>query len=181
MEKKGCHKKLTMIAIVVCAVMAIYLWGVCGLSLQKTGNRAYHYTLPKELKQRIETDAKEFADDKDIVDYSFCLTNELLTFSEKNNISRGKANCIGYSQLFTSICNYALQVKGYEKRAKPVVGYVKWYGINLCKIARFLAPKRYKNFVKDHDFVELNYGSYRVYCSPTLNEMIWNDGHTKVD
>lgn len=83
----------------------------------------------------------------------------------------GKANCVGYTKLFTSICNYALMVNKYEGRVKPVVGYVTWCGINMCDVAKFVVPKKYEGFVKDHDFVELDYEDRNVYVSPTL--ILW--------
>ena len=39
------------------------------------------------------------------------------------------------------ICNYAFQVNGMAYRAKPVVGYVSLYGINLCRLLRY-CPKK---------------------------------------
>ncbi|MDE6326749.1 MAG: hypothetical protein K2M02_11305 [Duncaniella sp.] len=35
----------------------------------------------------------------------------LLSFSAKNDIPNGNANCIGYAQLTSEIVNYALQIK----------------------------------------------------------------------
>ena len=46
------------------------------------------------------------------VKYSMRLTADLLSFTEKNDLDNGKANCVGYAVLCSRICNYAFQVNG---------------------------------------------------------------------
>lgn len=66
------------------------------------------------------------------------------------------------------ICNYALQVNGLGYRARPVVGYVSLYGVNLCRLLQAVAPRRWKSFVKDHDFVELKLEDRTLFFDASL-------------
>lgn len=108
------------------------------------------------------------ADYKGIIKFSLKLTAKQLTFTEKNDLGENEANCIGYAQVCSCICNYALVHHGYTPSAKPVVGYVSFCGINICPILQKVVPKKYKNFVKDHDFVELKYNDKVVYFDASL-------------
>jgi hypothetical protein len=127
-----------------------------GFGLEKKQNRKMSTGhLSKQLKERIKEECKN-ADPEKCSLYGMKLTCELLRFTSKNDIENGKANCVGYAQLCSEICNYALKQNDISNRTRPVVGYVTFYGINLCSILESIAPKEYKNFVKDHDFVELD-------------------------
>ena len=116
----------------------------------------------------------------------FCrfLQDSLKTFQRVgvalNDLDNGKANCVGYAILCSRICNYAFQANGMAYRAKPVVGYVSLYGVNLCRLLQAIAPQRWKNFVKDHGFVELkredrtlffdaSLYDFNLYCTTTTN------------
>ena len=46
-----------------------------------------------------------------------------LSFTAKNNIQCGKANCVGYAQPISAIINYAFQVKKLPYKAKPVCSW----------------------------------------------------------
>jgi hypothetical protein len=48
-------------------------------------------------------------------------------------------------------------------------------GINLCKIAQSISPKKYKSFVKDHDFIELSLGGSYYYIDPSLYDLMGTD------
>lgn len=168
-----------LFAITLIAIL-YFLWP--SFHLVKTADRTYpEYPLSKQLKERIAKETAELPYDIGVIEYSFWLTNELLEFSEKNDIENGKANCIGYTRFYTSVCNYALTVNEYEGRVKPVVGYVTWCGLNLCDIAKFIVPKKYKGFVKDHDFVELEYDDRYVYIDPTFYDMMGSECTTEVN
>ena len=76
---------------------------------------------------------------------------------------------------FSAICNEALKANGYKHRAKPVVCCIKFNGLNLCNIAKSLMTnKKYKAFVKDHDFVELNTGNKTYYFDPSIYDVLGN-------
>lgn len=124
------------------------------ISFVKTSDRgATHDYFPEELKGRIKAETAGYSD-VEIVKYSLDLTAELLRFTRVNALKDGKANCVGYAQLCSNICNYAFAARHSKARTKPVVGYIAICGIDMCKVAYFLAPAKDKNFVKDHDFVE---------------------------
>ena len=161
-------------------VVLFYLMPSC--QLVKTADRTYsEFPLSKQLKEQIVKETSKLPYDIDLMDYCLTLTSMLLEFSEKNDIENGKANCVGYTKLFTSIYNYALLVNKYEGRVKPVVGYVTWCGINLCDVAKFIVPKKYESFVKDHDFVELDFENYFVYVDPSLYDIMGSKCWTTVD
>ena len=143
-------------------------------TLVKQHNRANTYRLPKSTSLQVKKETKGM-NEKQIIDYSLNLTAIMLEFGAKNDLSNGKANCIGYAQLCSAICNEALKANGYKYRAKPVVGYVKFNGLNICNIAKSLMTnQKYKAFVKDHDFVELNTGDKTYYFDPSIYDVLGN-------
>ena len=157
---------------IIIASLLLLLIGTTSLSLKKTGERPTNeYPLTKELRQRIANETQGL-DEAGMVQYSLRLTDELLDFSEVNNINNGKANCVGYALLCSSICNYGLSVNQLEGRCKPVVGYVTCGGINMCSALKWIVSKKYTSFVKDHDFVEYDLKSMVIYFDPTLHDLI---------
>ena len=145
-------KVIRNVAIGVVVIMAIVM--LMPISFVKTNDRgATHNYFPEELKRRIKAETAGYSDEE-IVKYSLNLTAELLRFTRVNALKDGKANCVGYAQLCSNICNYAFAGSHSKARTKPVVGYITICGVNMCKVADALAPARDKNFVKDHDFVE---------------------------
>ena len=81
-------------------------------SLEKTADRPYsEIPLSDELKEELAYCAEHLYDLSPI-GMSLDKTSSMLEFSEKNDIRNGKANCVGYAQLFTSICNYYLEAGG---------------------------------------------------------------------
>ena len=156
------------------ATIIIMLFILCSFTLVKTHDRAKSYSLPLALKSQIANETKGMTE-KQIIDYSLNLTAKKLKFAEKNDIEHGKANCMGYAQLCSAICNQALKNNGYKYRAKPIVGYISNCGINLCSLFKGVAPnKHWKNFVKDHDFVELQVGDKTYYFDPSIYDVLGN-------
>ena len=128
------------------------------LSLRKIRDRAYNpVSLSKEFKHRIVKDATGM-NEREIVSYCNKKTQELLTFSTKceefDDCRKTRMHCVGYAQVFSTICNYAFSASGLKGRVKPVVGHVYLNGINLNDYSSLL-PKKWKNFTKDHDFAEV--------------------------
>ena len=65
--------------------------------------------------------------------------------------------------------NYAFSVNGIKGRAKPVVGYVYYNGMNLNEYSSLL-PEKWKNFTKDHDFAEVKLSDGKtIFVDPTLD------------
>ena len=170
--------------IILCSILATILL-LCivvynSFTLVKTSNRSYgDYALTKEMKEQIKAESCGM-DFKEIVKYSRNKTCEYLRFTEKNAVSEGKANCVGYAMLCSGICNYALKVNSISGKAKPVVGYIAFWGINLCDVAQSVAPKPYKNFVKDHDFIEVQDDDTHLFIDASLYDLGLNCT-TKID
>lgn len=129
------------------------------------------YSLPQELETRIELDTQGM-DDSAITDYCLNLTLRKLDFSRYNDISNGNANCVGYAQFFKSVCKYAYRVNSRDVTVEHVRGYVSLWGVNLCNVAKALAPTKYKDFVKDHDFIEVTFGDHQYYLDPSLSDVL---------
>lgn len=55
--------------------------------------------------------------------------------------------------------------------AKPVVGKVYLFGINLNNIAQKILPQRHRLFFKDHDFVEINLDDKTVFIDSSLQDL----------
>lgn len=148
------------------------LFALTSFSLVKTHNRTLTHHLPKRLIEQVNRQTRGMTE-MQIMDYGLNLTAKSLKFAEKNDIEHGKANCVGYAQLCSAICNQALKNNGYSHRAKPAVGYITDCGINLCALFKSVVPTRHwQNFVKDHDFVELQVGDTTYYFDPSVYDVL---------
>lgn len=147
-------KKSKIKTVLIASILIIILGAATSFALVKTGERNRQTTVDKKTKTKIVTETKGM-DVKHIINYSLNLTADMLHFSKHNNIKEGRANCVGYASLCSSICNTAFDANGIDGKAKPVVGYIESYGVDLCKAAQSICTDQAsKNFVKDHDFVE---------------------------
>lgn len=164
--------KRSIFILLSMAVMLMLVVLLTSFTLIKTGDRQKTFTLTQSMKVKVEAETKGM-DVEQIIDYSLKLTVARLQFSRYNDIKNGKANCIGYAQLCASICNQALVTNRINGQAKPVVGYIESIGINWCDVLKAVAPKdSYKNFVKDHDFVELDTDSKTFYFDPSIYDVL---------
>ena len=164
-------QKRISITVVLILLVAFVL---SSFSLVKTHDRDVTYSLPSDLKTQVRNEAEGMTQEQ-IIDYSLELTASILQFHRKNDIDGGEANCVGYAQLCSAICNEALKVNGYSNRAKPVVGYVKNCGVNICTVLKSISPNdQLKAFVKDHDFVELRIGDKYYYFDPSIYDVLGN-------
>lgn len=121
------------------------------------------------IQEHIKHDILELEKEEEIKKYSLKLTGELLYFTDKqefrspSNLSLDRAigaHCVGYSQVFTAICNYAFKQKGMTRvNARHMRGDVKWFGIPLTKILKWSFNKagmpKWAAFCQDHDYVEV--------------------------
>ena len=166
-------KRIFSILVPVMAILMLTVM-LTSFTLIKTGDRQKTYTLTQSMKKKVDAETKGMDVDK-IIDYSLKLTASRLQFSINNDINKGKANCVGYAQLCASICNQALSANGIHGKAKPVVGYIESSGVNWCDVLKAVGPKdSYKNFVKDHDFVELVTTSKTYYFDPSIYDVLGN-------
>ena len=143
------------------------------ISLVKVSDRPIQsINLSNELKKEIQSWK---GPEDDLVMKSLEKTAQMLKFAQKNDIKNGKANCVGYAQLFVAIYNYSTSINNYQSKAKPVVGYINSGGINLCKSLKQLMPTtKWRNFVKNHDFVEIRIHKKVFYLDPSIYDTIGN-------
>jgi len=164
-------KYLTILLFVLLAIFILWT----PLSLQKVSNRPISYTPDKQLKAEIKMETLDMSAEE-IYNYSIRKTAKLLSYSTKNNLAEGKANCCGYAQMCAGISNYAFKTNSLNSSAKPVVGYVMFCNINVCDILKACMPNnRWKNFVKDHDFVEFHIGEMSFYADANAYDFLWKD------
>lgn len=117
---------------------------------------------------------------KDIAEYSKKKTAEMFTFAQHNDVVNGKANCVGYAQYAASLCNKLLIYNNIKANAKPVVGCYYLRSINLNKYATIIANDvQIKNFIKDHDYVEIVDNSGKVVYSfdPSIYDLTYLTFH----
>lgn len=160
-------------ALIFFVIVTVFVVAAHNLTLCKVSNRTFiPVNLSSEFKQEIKKETKNMSEE-DIVAYCNNKTQEKLTFSTKcekfDDRRKTKMHCVGYAQVFSSICNYAFSVNGIKGKVRPVVGHVYQNGINLNDYSKLL-PERWKNFTKDHDFAEVILSDGKiVYVDPLLD------------
>ena len=166
--RKWTNIKKMMIIGVLAAIVILFLL-LSGFSLHKTADRpSVAYPLSEEMKGQIAAETMD-KDERELIEYALSLTAKSLQFAAKNDIEGGSANCVGYARLGAAICNHAFAIHGSPSRAKAVVGDVKFWGISVCEVLTMLMPnERWRNFVKDHDFMEIETGNSIIYVDPSL-------------
>lgn len=157
--------------------LIIFLFIVCvvfisQLRLEKEQYRPIQeYALTSDIKGRI---CQIKSDNPiEIIKASNDLCCELLSFSAKNDIPNGTANCVGYAQLSSAIINYAFKLNDMPYKARPVVGQVYCCGINLTALSQKILPAKHRPFFKNHDFVEVDLGDKIIYTDSSLQDLIW--------
>lgn len=169
------YKKITFYLF---AIFVFVYIGWLNISLSIISDRIPNYCPNKSLIEEIKIETKDLSP-QEIREYSIKKTASILSFTVNNDLDNGKANCIGYSQMCAGISNYAFRTNGHNSYAKPVVGYIKLFGVNLCYILKWCMPtKRWEKFFKDHDFVEYHIEGETIFCDPSVYDLIWNDCKT---
>lgn len=162
--------KIVIISILICLGGVIFL--ISQIKLQKDRDRSITYAITSDKKEQIKVICGDSDSTTDLIKKCSELVCEQLSFTTKNNIQCGEANCVGYAQLTSATINYAFQIKNLPYKAKPVVGKVYLFGINLNNAAQKILPQRHRPFFKDHDFVEVNAGSEVIYVDASLQDII---------
>ncbi len=158
------------VAILICVGSMVFL--ISQIALEKCRDRSItSCTITSNMEDRIKAICDTSESPEDIIGGCSELVCNELSFTAKNNLPCGKANCIGYAQLTSTIINYAFQVKKLPYKAKPVVGKVYLFGIDLNNIAQTMLPKKYRPFFKDHDFVETDLGDKTIYVDSSLQDL----------
>lgn len=149
------------------------------IKLVKLSDRKNFYRLTPQEMELMEN-VVSATSVEEAKDYSMEYVCNKLRFAVRNDIPNGKANCIGYAQLYAAVFNYCCELNNIKAEARPVVGYVEFWGINLCFIGeKLLLSKRWKSFVKDHDFVEIRADGRTLYVDASLKELIGRDCETE--
>ena len=156
-------------------IMCITLYALMHLiKLEKTGDRNTNYALSQDVCASVKTDTQAMTEDE-IIEYSLNRVAAELEFAVHNNISNGKANCIGYAQLCAAICNVAFDANRLQCRAEPVVGIIKLGPIDLCHLASSILPSQQAAaFVQDHDFVEIKSTDKTFFIDPSIFDYMGN-------
>lgn len=159
-----------ILALLICIGSFIFI--ISKIKLDKFGDRSTTpCAITSDLKSSIDRICEYSDSPEKIIKECSELVCKELTFTAKNNIPCGEANCVGYAQLTSAIINYAFQIKKLPYKAKPVVGKVYLFGIDLNNIAQKILPKNHRPFFKDHDFVEVDLGDKTVFIDSSLQDL----------
>lgn len=120
--------------------------------------------LNASVKERIKEDTRSMTAEE-IIDFSVALTAEELVFTRK-------VNCVTYANYCAAVCNYAFVQNAIAGIAKPKVGIVKLWGLDLCKILYSVTGS---TFVMNHDFTEIRLPNATIYVDASMKDLILND------
>ncbi|WP_347294077.1 hypothetical protein [uncultured Duncaniella sp.] len=167
-------RRRKLIKSIVCVILFLAIVCVVFISQIQLEKERYRptqeYALTSDIKDRI---CQITSDNPiEVIKASNDLCCDLLSFSAKNDIPNGKANCVGYAQLSSAIINYAFNLNEIPYKARPVVGQVCCFGINLTALSQKILPKKHRSFFKDHDFVEVDLGNKIIYTDSSLQDLI---------
>ena len=154
----------------LCLSVIIFL--ISQLKLEKEWDRNIAvYPLSSALKEEVDDRCAALSDPEEVVKECSEMACERLNFFAVNSISEGKANCIGYAQLTSALINYAFKIKRLPYKAKPVVGKVYLFGVDLNGIAQRILPEKHRPFFKDHDFVEVKLDNEIMVIDSSLQDL----------
>lgn len=167
--RKSKYIRLSL-AILICVGCIIFL--ISHIKLEKCNDRSTKtLSLSSDLKTKIENICNTTDSPEKIIKECSELTCERLSFTAKNDIPDGKANCIGYALLTSAIINYAFQIKHLPYKARPVVGKVYLLGMDLNNAAQAILPEKHRAFFKDHDFVEVDLEDKTIFIDSSLHDL----------
>lgn len=171
------RKVLFLVLCLVAFMLFVLSLFLFRLELVKQYDRPGNVKIPDSIKSELIINTANLSE-VEIINHCVDVTVNLLEFSFKQDPlfkhSVSKAHCVTYAKVCSSLCNEAFQANNIEAKAKPVVGYVECFGINLCKWYSSLNTK-HKNYFKDHDFVEIQGSNYTIYVDPCLKDLIGSD------
>lgn len=168
MLKKNIVRLIT--SLLICLGIGLFL--ISQIKFNKDRDRfILNCTLTSDLKNQNAEISNNSDTPQDIIKKCSNLACETLSFSAKNDIQRGKANCVGYAQLTSTLINQAFQIRNLPYHAKPVVGKVYLFGIDLNNISQKILPLKHRPFFKNHDFVEVDLGNKTVFIDTSLQDL----------
>lgn len=175
MEQKLRENRFRWIILILSFIFTlVILWFVFiySLTLKKQADRVCeNYTIENDLIELVKQKTDGVDNPKDIIDVCSDIATNHLTFSKSNYIQAGKANCVGYARLTSSLLNYAFKANNLNYRAKPIVGTVYSFGINLNDVAQSILPISWRPFFKNHDFVEVSLPHSTIYVDTSLQDL----------
>lgn len=165
-------RKIIKIIIGLLIFCGVGLFLISQIKFNKDRDRnIINCSLTSDLKIQVAEISNNSDTPQDIIKKCSNLVCETLSFTAKNDIQNGKANCVGYAQLTSTLINQAFHVKKFPYKAKPVVGKVCLFGIDLNNITQKILPLKHRPFFKDHDFVEIYLGDKTVYIDSSLQDL----------
>lgn len=175
MKEDIIRNKIKMVKRLLCLIIfVVCLWFVFiySLDLHKASNRCWcDYHLTAELKEQVMAKTRNLEKPEDIIEACCDVAIEYLSFSRANDIPNRKANCVGYARLTSALLNHAFKATDWDYTAKPVVGTVHSFGVNLNNVAQNILPSSWCQFFKDHDFVEITIGKRVIYVDTSLRDL----------
>lgn len=171
--KSMCTRYLICIrGLIYLTLTALLAVTISTKKLVMQNHRPMEYTLSKPQRSDIDNRLKGKTIDE-LKDFAMNYTCKHLSFDIRNSISDGKANCIGYAQFYSAVFNYSCSIAHVKASARPVVGYVSICSINVCSLLQDIIPyKKWKDFVKNHDFVEVKDNDRVRYIDPSLKDLV---------
>lgn len=156
--------------IILCGISA-YI-AISSTRLNKIGYRPKtSITLDDQLKSQIKADCQSVNDIDEIIRKCNDIVCSRLSFAYRNDIPNGKANCIGYALLSSSVLNYAFRLNSLPCKARPVYGKAYLWDIDLHPFMKSLVPDKYDSFFNDHDYVEIDCGDHYIYTDASLQDL----------
>lgn len=160
--------KITILMFIVFTSITFFIRN--GVKYIKISDRKINttYIFPDSIQQELNVTAPYII--KEEINDATC---SYLRYGIKNEINKGRANCIGYAHLYANSYNKFIKLSGdYPNTyARVVDGYVEWYGINLNKVLMKLVSERWKGWVSNTTFVEINHNGHKYYCSPCISDL----------
>lgn len=166
-------KRILLIFISIVALCVIILIvAVASMRLEKIGNRPNDFQLSGELRSLVKTECRDTQDVEKLINKCGKIICDHLEFAYRNDISSGKANCVGYAKFHAAILNYAFKLNGMQYKSRPVYGKVYMGNADMHPVLKSIVPKKYEPFFKDHDFTEIDLGDSYLYVDTSIQDVL---------
>ena len=145
---------------------------ISSVQLMRIGYRnKVSIAIDNQLKAWIIDECQSMNDIDEIIRKCNDIVCRKLTFTYKNDLANGKANCVGYAQMSAATLNYAFKLNSLPYKAKHVYGKAYLWGMDLHPIMKSLVPDKYTSFFNDHDFVEIDCGDIIIYTDSSIQDL----------
>lgn len=157
---------------IILSIGLLYL-AISLVQLNKIGYRdSISNSIDSELKSMILDECQSMDDIDEIIRKCNDIVCSKLTFTYKNDLENGKANCVGYAHISSVTLNYAFKLNSLPYKAKPVYGKAYLLGMDLHPVMKSLVPDKYVSFFNDHDFVEIDCGDVLIYTDSSIQDLM---------